>query len=558
MNETGIATSGEVSLLGENVGQVQGFLLLRSGAQAPWPDVLEGNLTQFFNERAQHFEAVPDTSLVLSQDGVLRWTGDPIARLEAGETLLEPNLRLLADERLTGEAREKVEQRLAAWMKMQVVKLLGPLLEIQAGHFPNPGTERIVKGIIEGLGIVERARVLSDVRALSQEDRTALRKAGIRFGAFHLFFPLLLKPAPRTFAAHLHALKQGEAGQAGLEAISGFTASGRTSFPADTTLPKGLYLAAGYRLSGSRAIRIDILERLADLIRPAIHYRPGVTPGEPPPGAADGEGFVVTTGMTSLAGCSGEDFAALLTSLGYVRETRPGPAITVPLLPTAQQGKREATPEEASEQESAAAEIKEAETKEEEITDPGSEDEPSVSDVPIGTEPVQPPVQDSAPEQETGSEQKPEHTSVPIPTPATALLEDSPVAESPVLIEIWHHKPRPIRSEPRPHNPRHRQDNPRQDVKRPQQHSVEPREHPSRTRPLSNRSSQPRPPFAGSGTTQNRPYNKGQNRPSGQNTSAPPRRDRAPDPLSPFAKLLALKAQLETPAAKSEPGKEEE
>ncbi len=36
--------------------------------------------------------------------------------------------------------------------------------------------------------------------------------------------------------------------------------------------------------------------------------------------------------MTSLAGCSGEDFASILRSLGYASETRKGPAITVPLL----------------------------------------------------------------------------------------------------------------------------------------------------------------------------------------------------------------------------------
>ncbi len=39
--------------------------------------------------------------------------------------------------------------------------------------------------------------------------------------------------------------------------------------------------------------------------------------------------------MTSLVGCSGEDFASILKSLGYAPETRPGPAITVPLLPAA-------------------------------------------------------------------------------------------------------------------------------------------------------------------------------------------------------------------------------
>ena len=82
-------------------------------------------------------------------------------------------------------------------------------------------------------------------------------------------------------------------------------------------------------------MRVDILERLADLIRPAIAYRPGTTPGDPPPGTADGDGFVVTVAMTSLAGCSGESFAAILRALGYQSEQRQGPAISVPLLPKA-------------------------------------------------------------------------------------------------------------------------------------------------------------------------------------------------------------------------------
>jgi ATP-dependent RNA helicase SUPV3L1/SUV3 len=82
-------------------------------------------------------------------------------------------------------------------------------------------------------------------------------------------------------------------------------------------------------------VRVDILERLADLIRPAVTYRPGVTPGSPPSGAADGDGFVVTVAMTSLAGCAGESFASILRALGYAPMQRKGPAITVPLLATA-------------------------------------------------------------------------------------------------------------------------------------------------------------------------------------------------------------------------------
>ena len=134
----------------------------------------------------------------------------------------------------------------------------------------------------------------------------------------------------------LWALKHGGLDDVkGLDEVPHLAASGRTSFVADKDVPKGLYRAAGFRVCGDRAVRVDILERLADLIRPAVAYRPGTTVGDAPAGTADGEGFVVTVAMTSLAGCSGEAFASILRSLGYVAEQRKGPAITVALIPKA-------------------------------------------------------------------------------------------------------------------------------------------------------------------------------------------------------------------------------
>ena len=168
--------------------------------------------------------------------------------------------------------------------------------------------------------------------SLDQDARGALRKAGIRFGAYHLYLPRLLKPAPRILAAQLWALQNGGLDQKGIDEIAHLAQSGRTSIPVDTEIAAGLYRAAGFRVCGGRAVRVDILERLADLIRPAISYRPGMTPGEPPAGTADGDGFVATVAMTSLVGCAGEDFATILKSLGYAVERRAGPAITVPLV----------------------------------------------------------------------------------------------------------------------------------------------------------------------------------------------------------------------------------
>ena len=72
-------------------------------------------------------------------------------------------------------------------------------------------------------------------------------------------------------------------------------------------------------------MRVDILERLADLIRPALAWREGAA-GAKPPGAITGGGFTVVNTMTSLTGASGEDFASILRSLGYRMERRPKPA----------------------------------------------------------------------------------------------------------------------------------------------------------------------------------------------------------------------------------------
>jgi ATP-dependent RNA helicase SUPV3L1/SUV3 len=65
-----------------------------------------------------------------------------------------------------------------------------------------------------------------------------------------------------------------------------------------------------------------MLERLSDLIRARIAYRPaeGVTQ---PTGATGDGGFRVVPELMSVVGCSGEDFASILKALGFRRERRP-------------------------------------------------------------------------------------------------------------------------------------------------------------------------------------------------------------------------------------------
>src|SRR5690606_6358576 len=107
--------------------------------------------------------------------------------------------------------------------------------------------------IVEALGVLDRGRVAAEVKGLEQDARASLRTLGVRFGAYHLYLPALMKPAPRSLAAQRWAL-HGTVDGSALDDIPALAARGRTSFKADTAVPVDLYRVLGYRLCQDRAV----------------------------------------------------------------------------------------------------------------------------------------------------------------------------------------------------------------------------------------------------------------------------------------------------------------
>ncbi len=327
--ETDISKSGEVVVEGHAIGRLDGFMFTpdvsSAGSEAKaLAGAAQKALAGEIDARATRLAHASDGQLVLASDGTVRWLGQPVAKLAAGEEALKPRLRIIADEHLTGAPRDAVQARLDLWLKSHIERLLEALFRLSAADDVTGIARGVAFQLTEALGVLDRQKVAEEVKGLDQPARATLRKYGVRFGAYHVYLPALLKPAPRMLATQLWALKHGGSESKALDAIQQLAGSGRTSIAGDPTIAKPLYHIAGYRLCGERAVRVDILERLADLIRPALAWRAG-TGGTRPPGAIDGFGFTVTAGMMSLAGCSGEDFASVLRSLGYRLEKRPKP-----------------------------------------------------------------------------------------------------------------------------------------------------------------------------------------------------------------------------------------
>ncbi|MCL2715294.1 MAG: helicase [Alphaproteobacteria bacterium] len=324
---TEIGKTGDVIVEGHMIGRLDGFTFAPDAAAAgSEAKTLQAAAQQVvaaeISARAEKLSGAADEQFVLTADGTIRWTGDAVARLVPAEETLRPRLRIISDERLTGTAREKVQERLDLWLRTYIEKVLGPLFELSRAEDITGIARGIAYQLVEALGVLERQRIAAELKTLDQPSRALLRKYGARFGAYHIYVAGLLKPVARSLAALLWALRHDNVDLAALSGAQHLASTGRTSFPTDKSLPREAYRVLGYRQCGERAVRVDILERLADLIRPALGWRPA-SPGEKPAGAFDGRGFVVTAAMTSLAGSAGEDFASILRALGYRMEKRP-------------------------------------------------------------------------------------------------------------------------------------------------------------------------------------------------------------------------------------------
>ncbi|MEP4291978.1 MAG: helicase-related protein [Rhizobiaceae bacterium] len=328
MLEAEIASTGAVTVEGHHVGELSGFRFTADPA-ADGPDAKAATaaamkaLASEIEARADRLAAAPNSDIVVDNDGTLRWVGAPVGRLLATDETLKPRILLLADEQLTGAARDKVAARLDRWFAFHCETLLKPLLELSQTDDLEGLARGVAFRLVENLGTVDRREIADDVRSLDQDQRAVLRRKGVRFGAYHIFVPILLKPAPAGLVTLLWSLKNDKMDIEGPADILAGLASGRTSMAVEEGFDEIAYRLAGYRVLGKKAVRVDILERLADLIRPAASWRfKPEAPAQRPEGAWDGGGFLVTPAMLSILGATHENMADILRGLGYRNESK--------------------------------------------------------------------------------------------------------------------------------------------------------------------------------------------------------------------------------------------
>ncbi|MCP4818411.1 MAG: disulfide oxidoreductase [Shimia sp.] len=294
---------GEVTVEGEFVGRLEGFRFIAdkeaSGQEAKTLKAASLQaLAPQFHLCADRFYNAPDTEIDFTEQGGLMWGEYAVGKLVAGADPMKPGVEVFVDDEAGADVAQKVERRLQHFMDRKIAALFEPLLNLSNDEELNGLARGFAFRMVENLGIIPRGDVATEVKELDQDARGTLRKHGIRFGQFTIFMPLLLKPAPTRLRLVLWSLAQG------LQDFPESPPPGLVTVPAGQGAPRGYHAMAGYRAAGERAIRIDMLERLADMLR-----------------AEDSRGgFEAKADMLSITGMTLEQFADLMQGLGYKAE----------------------------------------------------------------------------------------------------------------------------------------------------------------------------------------------------------------------------------------------
>lgn len=305
----GVSEDGEVTVEGHFVGRLEG-LEFKPDPRAS--SGLEGRavrnaalraLRPEVSRRLASIAAVDDDRIVLGRDGRVRVDGASIARLAAGAPVLKPRLELIGAEHASAAERGAAHERLELWLARKVADDLRPLVALETawreGRLP-PDARGLAFRLVENAGALDRAH--EDLSHLSEPAAAALQRYGVRIGRHSIFMPKLVRPrAAQTLALVWHAAHPGK-----LHAV--FVARpGALSLPLDRARTWGEVAAAGYRACGRFAVRLDLVERLAEAID-----------AEPP--ASD-------AALARLIGRSPRELPAILAALGYrrVRDSEDAP-----------------------------------------------------------------------------------------------------------------------------------------------------------------------------------------------------------------------------------------
>ncbi len=309
-----IDEGGEVSVLDEAVGRLQGFRFTadpaaRSGEQRKFLAAAEARLPAEFAKRARDLADDEHRDFVMvmepGQAVAIRWQGGAIAALARGRSLIEPGITLdPAVTRLEPALRDAVRARVVEWLTREIKQRLGPLVKIStAGFSPEsaPQLRAFLAPLAEEAGVSGRTAMEEVLQALDPIARKQVRGLGITLGTLAVFHPAMLKPHAINLRLALLAARRGTV-------MPPVPMVGLGLLDKPSVALTAAASDAGFARFGDQMIRIDLIERLALRLHDQRH-------GNQP--------FLPDAALATSLGIGEATLARLLRAIGFVPAVEP-------------------------------------------------------------------------------------------------------------------------------------------------------------------------------------------------------------------------------------------
>ena len=299
-HEAKISKNNEIIMEGQLVGKINGLkIILDYTSNALQTDIrsikkaARNGAALELKKRIEEIIASPE-HFSLKKDKNIYWKEKIIGKIYPGKNYLNPDVKILVDESVELQDQQRISSSLSNWLKLEKQNLLQDLIKIENSQYENRFIRGLCYQLFENNGVLKRENVNEIVKQINKEDRSILRKLGIKIGRYHIYQPRMVKPAAVIFKTILwncfHNLSDNKSPAFGLNFVKNFT-----------NHDKEYLLICGFETFDNYIIRIDILERL--FLKIISLSKNGL--------------FELTSDILNLLGSTKEDFKELMKKMNY-------------------------------------------------------------------------------------------------------------------------------------------------------------------------------------------------------------------------------------------------
>ena len=256
-----------VYIKGHLFGRMNGFVFNLSGGETveeskKLMQVVRPFLQQHLLGLVKMFYETSENDIVLDANGQVIWLDSKVGYLEKGFDILAPKVKLIKSDELEKSEIEKIQRKLDIFIANKIKTFMPNLLNLRNDHEFTGAASGLLHIFYNNLGVVMKSEVLEQYKDIDNGIKAKLKKSGIRFGYKTIYDATLLKPEASKVRICLFNAFHNATEKKVLKPPPGLV-----TIEYDNHISKQQYLVAGFFVAGSRAIRIDMLERLYFLIK---------------------------------------------------------------------------------------------------------------------------------------------------------------------------------------------------------------------------------------------------------------------------------------------------